>query len=74
MSFEFVFTSLCALPIMRGHDEAQALGNAERKARTQIDEYWQRVIAEKDAAIVELDNEIAEKKALIAELQAKLEK
>ena len=43
------------------HDEAQALRNAELRER----EKWQRLIADKDAAL-------ADKDALIAELQAKL--
>jgi len=45
------------------HDEAQALGNAERMR----DEHWRRVVAEKDTAI-------AEQAALIAKLQAMIGK
>ena len=52
------------------HDEAQALGNAERRR----DEHWQGVVAEKDAALAEKDNTLAEQAALIAKLQAQIEK
>jgi len=45
------------------HDEAQAIGNAERRR----DRHWQGVVAKKDTAI-------AEKDAQIAELLARLEK
>ena len=52
-------------------DEAQAIGNAERRGERRgeqrADERWQGVVAEKDTAL-------AEKDALIAELMAKLEK
>jgi len=60
-----------------GHDEAQAIYNAERKER----ERWQGVVAEKDAALAEKDTileeiktALAEQAALIAELQAQLKK
>ena len=43
------------------HDEAQAIGNAERRR----DAHWQGVVADKDA-------HIAERNARIAELEAQL--
>jgi hypothetical protein len=54
------------------HDEAQALGNAARKATAQADKKWQGVIAEKDTVIAEKNMALAEQAKLIAELQAKL--
>ena len=45
------------------HDEAQAIGNAERRRDT----HWQSVVAVKDATI-------ADKDAIIAELRAQLTK
>jgi hypothetical protein len=53
-----------------GHDEAQAISNAERKR----DKHWQGVIAEKDTALAEKDTALAEQAKLIAELQAQLKK
>jgi hypothetical protein len=42
-----------------GHDEAQALHNAERRERAK----WEGVVAEKDAEIERLRAELAEAKA-----------
>jgi len=47
------------------HDEAQAIGNAERRGAEHERTKWQGVIAVKDAAI-------ADKDAIIAELRAQL--
>ena len=66
------------------HDEAQALNNARRQER----EHWQVVVAEKDTKLAEKDTKLAEKDtklaekentlaeqaALIAKLQAQLNK
>jgi len=49
------------------HDEAQALKNARLSGYREADEKWQGVVGEKDATITE-------QAALIAELQAKLNK
>jgi len=49
------------------HDEAQALKNAELRGEERADTKWQGVVAEKDSAI-------AEQAALIATLQAQLNK
>ena len=49
------------------HDEAQALKNAERKAEQREREKWQSVMVEKDTAL-------ADKDAIIARLQAQLDK
>jgi len=65
------------------HDEAQALGNAERRGATVEREKWQGIVAEKDAAftaaltekdaaLTEKDAMLTERDALIAELRAKL--
>ena len=51
------------------HDEAQALGNAERKERKK----WQGVVAEKDTALAEKDAALAEKDAENAALRSQLE-
>jgi hypothetical protein len=56
------------------HDEAQALMNAERRAREQRDLHWQGVVAEKDTALAEKDTALAAQAVLIAQLQALLEK
>ena len=62
--------------VMSGHDEAQAISNAERRVRKLADEHWQgvvaNVVAEKDNALAEKENALAEQAALIAELQARL--
>jgi predicted transposase/invertase (TIGR01784 family) len=42
-------------------NEASALANAERKAKQKADEKWQGVIAEKDALIAELQAQLAKK-------------
>jgi len=58
------------------HDEAQALGNAERRGRREGAEKerakWRGVVDEKDALINERDALIGEKDALISELLAQL--
>ena len=58
------------------HDEAQALGNAERRGEARgaekEREKWQVVVAGKDTALADKDALIADKDALIKELQAKL--
>ena len=48
------------------HNEASALGNAERKGYLKAEEKWQGIVAEKDA-----ENENLRK--MLAELQSKLE-
>ena len=55
-------------------DEAQALGNAARKATVAADKKWQGVVAEKDTALAEQAKLMAEQAKLIAELQAQLSK
>ena len=58
------------------HDEAQALYNAKLEATREADEKWQKVIesvvAEKNAALAEKDAEITLLREQIAELQARL--
>ena len=56
--------------LMRGHDEAQAIYNAQKRR----DAHWQAVIAGKDAAIADKDAENEKLKGMIAKLQAKLSK
>jgi predicted transposase/invertase (TIGR01784 family) len=51
-----------------GHDEAQALYNAERLER----EKWQGILAEKDAALSEKDAALSEKDAALTEKDAAL--
>ena len=65
--------------LIRGHDEAQAIYNAEKRGEERAKAKWQGVIADKDtafankdAALADRDSLIADKDALIAELQAKL--
>ena len=53
------FKELERLREKAGHDEAQALHNAERRER----EKWQTVVAEKDAEIERLRSELAEAQA-----------
>ena len=50
------------------HNEASAIGNAQRKER----EKWQGVVAEKDAVLAEKDAVLAEKDAVLAEKDAVL--
>ena len=57
------FKYLEILRARTGHDEAQAMKNAERKR----DEHWQGVLAEKDTAL-------AEQMSLVAKLQEQLKK
>jgi predicted transposase/invertase (TIGR01784 family) len=54
------------------HDEAQALWNAERRAKEAEREIWQGVVAEKDTALAEKDTALAEKDAEIERLRALL--
>jgi|GEM_PF-3038304 len=46
--------------IMRGHDEAQAIMNAQRKR----DEHWRGVIAENAALIAQLEARLKEELAI----------
>jgi len=58
------------------HDEAQAIGNAERRGEARGEERanikWQAIIAEKDKQLAELDAEIAKADTRIAELLVQL--
>jgi hypothetical protein len=69
------FRSLELLRAKTRHDEAQALSNARKQGaiqeRKQRDEHWQGVVAE---VVAEKDAVLANKDALIAELQAQLNK
>jgi len=42
-----------------GHDEAQALKNAEQRGEKRSDKKWKNVVADKDAVITNKDDEIA---------------
>ena len=44
---------------MAAHDEAQRMGNAERRGEERADAKWQSVVAEKDAEIERLRMELA---------------
>jgi hypothetical protein len=48
---------------MAEHDEAQALGNAERRGERRADAKWESVVAEKDAALANKDAALANKDA-----------
>ncbi|MDR2713505.1 MAG: Rpn family recombination-promoting nuclease/putative transposase [Clostridiales bacterium] len=61
------FQELERMRIKASHDEAQALHNA----RTQEREKWQGVVAEKDAALTEKEEEIIQLRAQLAKLQEK---
>jgi hypothetical protein len=54
------------------HNEASALGYAERQGAEKERQKWLGIIAEKDAALVDIDAALAEKDAKIAELLARL--
>jgi len=68
------FRSLEWLRAKTRHDEAQALGNAQRRGARQRDEHWQGVVASKDAEIASKDSLLADKDSLIQELLAQLGK
>ena len=61
------FREMERLRIKASHDEAQALGNAERRGEKRANAKWQSVIAEKDAAL-------SEKDAIITELRMQIDK
>ena len=52
------------------HNEASALGHAEREGYREADEKWQGIVAEKDAVLAEKDAVLAEKDAVLAEQAA----
>jgi predicted transposase/invertase (TIGR01784 family) len=56
------------------HDEASALHHARQEAEKLEREKWQSVIAEKDEILLRQDKALSVKDALIAELQAQLDK
>jgi len=62
------FKYLEILRARAGHDEAQALKNAERKR----DIHWKSVVAEKDAILANKDAENADLRAQLADLRARL--
>jgi predicted transposase/invertase (TIGR01784 family) len=70
------FKELERLRFKARHDEASALGNAERRgerrSERKAEKRWQGVVAEKDAALASRDAALVEQAALIAELRARL--
>jgi len=44
--------------VMAGHDEAQAIGNAERRGAKAERDKWQGVVAEQAARIAELEAQL----------------
>ena len=56
------------------HNEASALGYAERQGAEKEREKWQGVVAEKDAALADKDAALADMGAEIAKLRAMLGK
>jgi predicted transposase/invertase (TIGR01784 family) len=60
------FREMERLRIKTSHDEASALGNAERRGEKREKAKWKSVIAEKDAAL-------SEKDAIIAELRKRVD-
>jgi len=56
-----------------GHDEAQALHNAEQRGAKEERKLWECVVIEKDATISEKDATISEKDATISEKDAEIE-
>ena len=57
-----------------GHDEAQALKNAETRGEERSDKKWQKVVADKDIALADKDMENKTLRKQLAELQAKIGK
>ena len=49
-----------------GHDEAQAIYNAEKRGEKRIDELWQSIIADIDAILACNDITLTTKKAALA--------
>jgi len=71
------FREMERLCVKASHDEAQALGNAERRGEKRgekrADTKWQNVVAKKDAALSEKDAALSEKDAIIAELRMQID-
>ena len=72
------FREMERLRVKASHDEAQALGNAERRGEERGEKRgeeranakWQSVVAEKDAALYEKDAALSEKDAALSEKDA----
>ena len=58
--------------LMRGHDEAQAIHNAELRGKQRANTRWQSVVTEKDAVIANKDAENEQLKQQLAELRSRL--
>ena len=74
------FREMERMRIKASHDEAQALGNAERRGEKRgerrgekrAEAKWKNVVAEKDAELSEKDAALSEKDVIIAELRAQV--
>ena len=53
--------------LMRGHDEAQAIHNAELRGKQQANTRWQSVVADKDAENEQLKQQLAELRSRLGE-------
>jgi len=75
------FMEMERLRIKAGHDEAQALHNAEKRGEIRGEKRgekranakWQGIIAKKDAALSEKDAALSEKDAIIAKLRKQVD-
>jgi len=71
------FREIERLRIKASHDEAQALGNAERRGEKRGEKRanakWKGVVAEKDAALSEKEAALSQKDAIIAELRKQID-
>jgi len=56
------------------HDEAQALYNARQQGRSERDEHWRGVVAEKDAVLADKDLENADLRAQLEALRKQIGK
>jgi hypothetical protein len=54
------------------HNEASALGNAERRGEERANAKWQAVVANKDAALADKDAALADRDAVLADKDAAL--
>ena len=58
--------------IMAEADEAQAMGNAERRGEARANERWESIVADKDTELADKDAVLANKDAEIKKLQQQL--
>ncbi|MCL2662938.1 MAG: Rpn family recombination-promoting nuclease/putative transposase [Oscillospiraceae bacterium] len=71
------FKEMERLRIKASHDEAQAVGNAERRGEKRgvkrANAKWKGIVSKKDAALSEKDAALSERDAIIAELRKQMD-